>query len=88
MTTTTHYAAIQIDTRTVYGVGTNHKTAADDARRYLGPGPAAAAFELTQGWATVPCTAAAAAYVREHGGQPSPLLTVSRSGVCLRSEEE
>lgn len=83
MTTATHYAAIQIDTGTVYGVGTSTDAALADARQWID-----AASEDTSDLVAVPCTSAAASYVIEHGGQSSARLTVSRSGVCLRSEEE
>jgi hypothetical protein len=89
MTTTTHYAAIQIDTRTVYGVGETADRARDEAVEEAACWPWPAIFgELPSGFALVPCTAAAAAYIESYGGAPSPQLTVSARGVCLRSEEE
>jgi hypothetical protein len=96
MTTTTHYAAIQIDTRTVYGIGETADRARDEAAEEGAtcscadddPDCTHAYGELPSGFALVPCTQAAAAYVESHGGAPSPQLTVSARGVCLRSEEE
>ncbi len=95
-TKTTHYAVIQIDTRTVYGTGRDLLTAIADAEQYCTcddescehPGPRYRPLPHVNGQLScVPCTPAAAAYVRDHGGQPSPSLSVSRDGVCLRSEE-
>jgi len=91
----THYAAIQIDTRTVYGIGETPDRARDDA---VESGVTCTCADdddtcshpygtLPDGFAVVPCTAAAAAFVDQHGGAPDRALSVSRSGICLRSEE-
>jgi hypothetical protein len=77
---TTHYAAVQIDTRTVYGVGTTEGGARRAARRWAEGDPSSLVV--------VPCTAAASRHIREHGGAPSASLTVSPTGVCLRGEED
>lgn len=39
-------------------------------------------------FAVVPCTAAAFAWIEDHGGAPSRFVTVSHRGVMLRAEEE
>ncbi len=93
MTTTTYYATIQSSTRTVYGIGTTLGEAEHDADRNGATGCSCedgdpdCTHVYGEGLATVPCTPAAAAYVREHGGAPSEHLTVSHDGVCLRAEE-
>ena len=85
MTTTTHYAAIDATniTGAVYGIGTTAREARGAAQ--IGRGQTA---PLDAHFGVVPCTPAAAAYVESHGGAPSPRLTVTARGVCLRSEEE
>jgi len=86
MTTTTHYAAVQLETATVYGIGTTPAEAeADAAREFERAGVPA---DERQGLATVPCSAAAAEMIGSIGGAPSRLLSVSRSGVTLADEEE
>lgn len=97
--TTTHYAVIQIATRAIYGVGATRQQAEDAAAREGAYECTCQDDDATcehrygiaedyPGMATVPCTAAAAAYVEEHGGSPSHDLSVGRDGVCLMSEEE
>jgi hypothetical protein len=78
--TTTYYAAIDATNPTgaVYGIGATPGEALGNAREET---------DTSGRFATVPCTLAAYYYVLDHGGQPSTDLTVSRDGVCLRSEE-
>jgi hypothetical protein len=76
---TTTYAAVQLDTRTVYGTGRTEAGARRAARRWT---------EDAGDLVVVPCTAAAARHVREHGGAPSAALSVGPAGVELREEEE
>lgn len=84
--TTTHYAAIDHSdpTGAVYGIGTSPNEAQVQADEGAGQ------YQSEPGhYAIVPCSPAAARYVKEHGGAPSEHLSVSlRAGVCLRSEEE
>jgi hypothetical protein len=86
MTTTTRYAAIDSTniTGTVYGLGPTKADAIEDGIRQAGEDSIVGAEDS---YAAVEITPAAAAYVAEHGGAPSPRLTVSASGVCLREEE-
>lgn len=81
---TTHYAAVQLDTGTVYGIGTTPEEAVSDAAGWIDQG------ETTEDLLVVSCTPAAAAYVREHGGQSSARLSVDSDrggGVRLAGEE-
>ena len=70
-------AAVQLESETVYGVGSDDTAAREDAREWADD---VASLDV------VPCTAAAAAYVAEYGGDRSPLLVVGRDGVSLASE--
>ena len=81
---TTHYAAVQPSTHSVFGIGATVEEALRDAhvncarRDEVDP----------EALAVVPCTDAARQYVEENGGAPSRDLSVSIfSGVSLRSEE-
>lgn len=90
------FATIQVETQTVYGVGVSAHFAEVDAAEHgmecacdSRDGDCNHSWgQLLPGFETVPCTDAAAAYVETHGGGPSPALSISRSGVCLRSEEK
>ena len=66
-------------TGAVYGVGRSPAAAVRDARRWGG--------DATSVYDVVDCTPAAYAYVRTHGGAPSPEVSAGRTGVSLRSEE-
>lgn len=78
MTTMTTHAAVQVETRTIYGIGATAAEARRDAARYTAHPDRLHVTEIT---------ARAAAYVREHGGQPSPAISFDRNGICLREEE-
>jgi hypothetical protein len=77
----THYAAIDSSnvTGAVYGIGSTPEEAIRDASREVGVD----ASDL----AAVPLTDGAREHIEEHGGGPSPVLSVSLRGVTLRSEE-
>jgi hypothetical protein len=91
MATMTHYAAIQADTGTVYGIGATEAEALADARRDM-KGPGRVSGEeidaMIDSLTVLPCTSAAVEFVRERGGAPTALLSKSRAGVMLRDEEE
>lgn len=74
------FAAIDATNLTgaVYGVGATPEAALADAVAQGADGTLE----------TVPCTEAAAAYVRAHGGAPSGGLAFSSSGVTLATEVE
>ena len=73
------FAAIDGSCGCVYGIGETIEAAIADARHYD------ADVGSSQ---VVPCTEAAAEYVRNYGGSPSRELSVSSvRGVCLISEE-
>jgi hypothetical protein len=86
MTTTTRFAAIDSTniTGTVYGLGPTKADAIEEGVRNRDEDSIVGAEDSLR---AVPITPAADAYVRENGGAPSPRLTVSASGVCLREEE-
>jgi len=72
------YAAIDAGniSGAVYGLGLTPEAAIADA------------LSQNEGtYTSVPCTISAYQYVVDHGGAPSPELTVTRDSVCLRSEE-
>jgi hypothetical protein len=77
MTTMTMQAAVQVETRTIYGVGATASAARADAARYT---------EHPDRLHVTSITDAAAEYVREHGGQPSAAISFDRNGICLTSE--
>lgn len=73
----TMMAAVQLETETVYGAGSDDAAAREDAQEWADD---VASLDIVR------CTAAAAAYVAAHGGARSPLLVVERDGVSLASE--
>ena len=79
------YATIDADdtTGTVHGVGDTAIASHLDALEWKWTHP-----ELSPSLLTVPCTAAAMAFILRHGGAPSDELTVTGHLVSLRSEEE
>ena len=80
---TTRYAAIDTGNLTgaVYGVGETVEAAERDALEYSGGGDADAVYDIVE------ITGAAYAYVKEHGGAPSPRVRVSHRGVEMQDEE-
>ena len=62
----------------VYGVGATGPAAIRDAQRWSG--------DLGAAYRVVKISEAAAVYVRESGGAPSPRLCVRASGVSLADE--
>jgi len=89
---TTHYATIDPESGAIYGVGMTSREACvaaldavgeDDIRLQL-----PRTRRLLRDLVVVPCSAAAAAYMRKYGGAPDRHLAVSLDGVCLRAALE
>lgn len=72
-------AAVQIETRTIYGIGATASAARKDAARWTDHPDRLHVTTITE---------AAALWVEENGGQPSDALSFDRNGICLRSEEQ
>lgn len=73
------HAAVQVETKTIYGIGITANAARSDARRFT---------EHPDRLHVTTITDAAAAYVLQHGGAPSDAISFDRNGIMLRSEEE
>ena len=80
MTTTTkptNYAAVQVETRTVYGIGRTADQARDDASEW---------FDHPDHLHVTTITPAAAVHVIKHGGAPCAELSFDRNGICMADE--
>lgn len=79
----TNYAAVQIETRSVFGVGNSPDEARADAHSNGSNGGETSADRLH----VTTITEAARAYVEENGGGPCQAISFDRNGICLRDEE-